>query len=275
MRHESYEKESIEWNELLVASEKHSLNDKKIINNFINEHPNGYFKNSAVDTLRSINMRDSLNWDFAIHNYSIYTTNNIEKYLQEFNDGRYRDSAIQVLDSALYAFATDKRGLINYVNTMQNYPNAKHLNEVRNKLKTQSELEISGSEENEIKSNLNSFYAAIYSKNYEELLMHFPPVLSGYFGRRNIAKGDVVESIRKYVTANRISSERNNIDWTTFDAKHQTADIFIIHFNMDYYTKIDYPPSEDYYNVNVFVCMDKNYKIINYNQVIISKNSHK
>ena len=247
---------------------------KEIYSNYIAQNPSGKYVKDAQKALQKINKKDEDDWTLTkVQN----TLAAYKKYNSQHKDGNFIADDKEMLDSLYWAVCIRENNKESFNQYLQNVKDGKHIEAAQRSYSALSitDSQVSQSEINEIRSNINSFYSDLYSRNYENLLMHFTPILSSYFGRKNMPKGDVVQSVRKYTESNRIGSERSNIDWATLDVKYLSADMFIVKFNMDYFTKIDYPPAENYYNVNVVIKINRDYKITSYNQSVVSKNTKK
>jgi tetratricopeptide (TPR) repeat protein len=263
--HDNYNSEKAEWN--LANADSSTVELKK----YLEKHPEGYFKNEALKELSLRNESDSLSWRNCLADRNIKS---VKDYLRNHPKGNYSKDANDILDSIYYSVCLEQKSQESFQEYLNNVINGKHKSEIESKLNSVLKTIVSGDVMNELKGVINSYYSELYSQNYDALSMFFPPVLNSYYGRRNFTKGDVIQSIRKYLESNNISSERNNIDWTTFEAKNMSDEMVYVKFNMDYYAKINYPPAENYYNVNVNITLNKDRKICSYNQTVISKNAH-
>jgi len=263
--HDNYNSEKAEWN--LANADSSTIELKK----YLEKHPEGYFKNEAIKELSLRNESDSLSWRNCLADRNVKS---VKDYLRNHPKGNYSKDANDILDSIYYSVCLEQKSQESFQEYLNNVINGKHKSEIESKLNSVLKTIVSGDVMNELKGVINNYYSELYSQNYDALSMFFPPVLNSYYGRRNFTKGDVIQSIRKYLESNNISSERNNIDWTTFEAKNMSDEMVYVKFNMDYYAKINYPPAENYYNVNVNITLNKDRKICSYNQTVISKNAH-
>ena len=254
-----------DWNQTILKNNKEGYNE------YLRKHSSGIYSSCARDSISAIDTHDNFLWE---SNKPFNGTNGLEYYIQTYPQGLHSEEAKSMLDSMYwlrYVEADENNKDVALSNYLDNVPNGSHVGEAQSKLSVLKDQKLSSGELDKVKETISSFYHNLYQHYYDELSLQLAPILTSYFSSRNIAKGNVIESIKRSLENNKITSERNNIDWSSFKAKRTIDKKYIILFNMDYFARKEYPPTEDMYNVNVVVELDENYKMKMYNQNVLSK----
>lgn len=146
--------------------------------------------------------------------------------------------------------------------------------EAENKLKGIENLQVSGPEQDSVKTVIVSFYSSQFNGDYETLATLFPPVIDKYMGLKNIGKANLIENIKNWVTRNNVSNQRNNIDWNSYKVTRTSDGMLHASFNVDSYFTDGNPPTDHSYNSDVTIILNAEMKIISLTQIELSHASN-
>jgi uncharacterized membrane protein YhaH (DUF805 family) len=264
----NYNNELTKWNKIK------NDNSIKIYEDYIKGNPKSDYLSLAKIALDSLLTQDSIFFQNVI---SINNIENYLTYLEKQKEGKYREEVLYKLESLLWKKCLKDKSIEAYQDYISYIKEGEHLNEANieyNRLKL-LEQDVEESIYNDVKNQIESYFSAFCSQNYDELLLYLSPKLDRFYGVYNIPKIKVVQIESDYKRSKQIFDEKYIIDYSSFKVKYIDNDKYKATFNMDYFlSKNDIETNNtirQYYNINFEILINNDLKIYSIKDKVVSK----